>query len=147
MLVRGLDYYNRTVFEIKSDALGSQNAIAGGGRYDGLVEMLGGEKTPAVGFALGVERLYELIEHKEEFMLDYFIVSNLPDEAMKVVQILRDKGFSADFDLQNRKFGKQFEKAGKIAKNAVVIGEDEVKGGYYSVKNLITGEQKQVKEL
>lgn len=147
MLVRGLDYYNRTVFEIKSDALGSQNAIAGGGRYDGLVEMLGGEKTPAVGFALGVERLYELIEHKEEFVLDYFIVSNLPDEAMKAVQILRDKGFSADFDLQNRKFGKQFEKAGKIAKNAVVIGEDEVKGGYYTVKNLITGEQKQVKEL
>lgn len=147
MLVRGLDYYNRTVFEIKSDALGSQNAIAGGGRYDGLVEMLGGEKTPAVGFALGVERLYELIEHKEEFTLDYFIVSNLPDEAIKTVQILRDKGYSADFDLQNRKFGKQFEKAGKIAKNAVVIGEDEVKGGYYTVKNLITGKQKQVKEL
>ncbi len=147
MLVRGLDYYNRTVFEIKSDALGSQNAIAGGGRYDGLVEMLGGEKTPAVGFALGAERLYELVEHKEESMLDYFIVSNLPDEAIKTVQILRDKGYSADFDLQNRKFGKQFEKAGKIAKNAVVIGEDEVKGGYYTVKNLITGEQKQVKEL
>ncbi len=90
MLVRGLDYYNRTVFEIKSDALGSQNAIAGGGRYDGLVEMLGGEKTPAVGFALGAERLYELVEHKEESMLDYFIVSNLPDEAIKTVQILRD---------------------------------------------------------
>ncbi len=147
MLVRGLDYYNRTVFEIKSNALGSQNAIAGGGRYDGLVEMLGGEKTPAVGFALGVERLYELVEKIKDNKLDYFVVSNIQDEAVKTVQILRNKGFSADFDFQNRKFGKQFEKAGKIAKNAVVIGEDEIKGGYYTVKDLITGEQKQIKEL
>ncbi len=147
MLVRGLDYYNRTVFEIKSDALGSQSAVAGGGRYDGLVEMLGGEKTPAVGFALGVERLYELVEKQEDNKLDYFVVSNLTDEAVKTVQYLRDKGYSADFDFQNRKFGKQFEKAGKTAKNAVIIGEDEINGGYYTVKNLITGEQKQIKEL
>ena len=147
MLVRGLDYYNRTVFEIKSDALGSQSAVAGGGRYDGLVEMLGGEKTPAVGFALGVERLYELVEKQEDNKLDYFVVSNLTDEAVKTVQYLRDKGYSADFDFQNRKFGKQFEKAGKTAKNAVIIGEDEINGGYYTVKNLITGEQKQKKEL
>jgi len=147
MLVRGLDYYNRTVFEIKSDALGSQSAVAGGGRYDGLVEMLGGEKTPAVGFALGVERLYELVEKQEDNKLDYFVVSNLTDKAVKTVQYLRDKGYSADFDFQNRKFGKQFEKAGKTAKNAVIIGEDEINGGYYTVKNLITGEQKQIKEL
>lgn len=147
MLVRGLDYYNRTVFEIKSDALGSQSAVAGGGRYDGLVEMLGGEKTPAVGFALGVERLYELVEKQEDNKLDYFVVSNLTDEAVKTVQYLRDKGYSADFDFQNRKFGKQFEKAGKTAKNAVIIGEDEINGEYYTVKNLITGEQKQIKEL
>ncbi len=140
-------YYNRTVFEIKSDALGSQSAVAGGGRYDGLVEMLGGEKTPAVGFALGVERLYELVEKQEDNKLDYFVVSNLTDEAVKTVQYLRDKGYSADFDFQNRKFGKQFEKAGKTAKNAVIIGEDEINGGYYTVKNLITGEQKQIKEL
>jgi len=147
MLVRGLDYYNRTVFEIKSDALGSQSAIAGGGRYDGLVEMLGGEKTPAVGFALGVERLYELVEKIEADKLDYFVISNFPDEAIKAAQFLRNKGKSCDFDLQNRKFGKQIEKAGKIAKNAVIIGEDEIKGGYYTVKNLITGEQTQIKEL
>lgn len=147
MLVRGLDYYNRTVFEIKSNALGSQNAIAGGGRYDGLVEMLGGEKTPAVGFALGVERLYELIEKQPTDLLDYFIVSNMPDIAIKTVQYLRNKGKSADFDFLNRKFGKQIEKAGKIAKNAVIIGEDEIKGGYYTVKNLITGEQTKEKEL
>ncbi len=147
MLVRGLDYYNRTVFEIKSNALGSQNAIAGGGRYDGLVDMLGGEKTPAVGFALGVERLYELIEKQPVDLLDYFVVSNMPDIAIKTVQYLRNKGKSADFDFLNRKFGKQIEKAGKTAKNAVIIGEDEIKGGYYTVKNLITGEQTKVKEL
>lgn len=147
MLVRGLDYYNRTVFEIKSNALGSQNAIAGGGRYDGLVDMLGGEKTPAVGFALGVERLYELIEKQPVDLLDYFVVSNMPDVAIKTVQYLRNKGKSADFDFLNRKFGKQIEKAGKTAKNAVIIGEDEIKGGYYTVKNLITGEQTKVKEL
>lgn len=147
MLVRGLDYYNRTVFEIKSNALGSQNAIAGGGRYDGLVDMLGGEKTPAVGFALGVERLYELIEKQPQGLLDYFVVSNMPDIAIKTVQYLRNKGKSADFDFLNRKFGKQIEKAGKTAKNAVIIGEDEIKGGYYTIKNLITGEQTKVKEL
>ncbi len=141
MLVRGLDYYNRTVFEIKSDALGSQSAVAGGGRYDGLVSMLGGEKTPAVGFALGVERLFELIKHKEIQKLDYFIVSNIQDVAIETVQMLRDKGFSADFDFQNRKFAKQMEKAGKIANKAVIIGEDEIKGKYYTVKNLTTGEQ------
>ncbi len=146
MLVRGIDYYNTTVFEIKSDALGSQSAVAGGGRYDGLVEMLGGEKTPAVGFALGVERLYELVPHTEEKKLDYFVVSNLQDKAIETVQYLRDKGYSADFDFQNRKFGKQLEKAGKIANFAVIIGEDEVKGGYYTVKNLETGEQKRLKK-
>lgn len=141
MLVRGLDYYTKTVFEIKSSALGSQSAVAGGGRYDGLVEMLGGEKTPAVGFALGVERLFELVEHIEQSKLDYFVVSNMQDKALETVQMLRDKGYSADFDFQNRKFSKQLEKAGKIAKRAVIIGEDEVTGGYYTVKNLETGEQ------
>ena len=68
--------------------------------------MLGGEKTPAVGFALGVERLYELVEKQEDNKLDYFVVSNLTDEAVKTVQYLRDKGYSADFDFQNRKFSK-----------------------------------------
>lgn len=144
LLVRGLDYYNRTVFEIKSDALGSQSAVAGGGRYDGLVEMLGGEKTPAVGFALGVERLFELVEHVNEPLLDYFVVSNLQNEAVKMVEYLRDKGYSADFDFQNRKFTKQLEKAGKISSKALIIGEDEIKGGYYTVKDLLKGTQEKV---
>ena len=147
MLVRGLDYYNRTVFEIKSDALGAQSAVAGGGRYDGLVEMLGGDKTPAVGFALGVERLYELVQHQDEEKLDYFVVSTMPEQALLAVNELREKSHSADFDFQCRKFAKQLEKAGKIAKKALIIGEDEVKGRYYTVTDLISGEQTRVESL
>ncbi len=147
MLVRGLDYYTRTVFEIKSAHLGAQSAILGGGRYDGLVEMLGGKKTPAVGFALGVERLCSLIEKQEYKKLDYFVVSSLPDIALKTAFELRQKGYSVDFDLQGRKFTKQLEKAGKIAKKAVIIGEDELKEGYYSVKDLETGVQEKVHSL
>lgn len=147
MLVRGLDYYTRTVFEIKSNKLGSQNAILGGGRYDGLVEMLGGKPTPAVGFALGVERLYSLIEKENEEKLDFYVVSKFPDQALKVATELRNKGYKADFDMQSRKFAKQLEKASKIAKKAVIIAEEEIENNFYTVKNLETSEQEKVFEL
>ena len=147
MLVRGLDYYTRTVFEIKSSLLGAQSAILGGGRYDGLVEMLGGKPTPAVGFALGVERLYGLIEKIEEEKLDYFVVSKFSDAAINLTLKLRQKGFKADFDMQGRKFAKQLEKASKIAKKAVIIAEEELEGNFYTVKNLETGEQIKTTEL
>ena len=147
MLVRGLDYYTRTVFEIKSSLLGAQSAILGGGRYDGLVEMLGGKPTPAVGFALGVERLYGLIEKIEEEKLDYFVVSKFSDAAINLTLKLRQKGFKADFDMQGRKFAKQLEKASKIAKKAVIIAEEELDGNFYTVKNLETGEQIKTTEL
>ena len=147
MLVRGLDYYTRTVFEIKSAKLGAQSAVLGGGRYDGLVEMLGGKPTPAVGFALGAERLYSLIEKTKEEKLDYFVVSKFPNIALKIVSNLRKKGFSADFDMQGRKFVKQLEKAGKIAKKAIIIAEEEIEKGFYTIKNLETGEQETVSEI
>lgn len=147
MLVRGLDYYTRTVFEIKCNMLGSQNAVLGGGRYDGLIEMLGGKPTPAVGFAMGAERLISLIEKVEEEKLDYFVVSKFTDIAIKETLKLRNKGYKVDFDMQSRKFGKQLEKASKIAKKAVIIAEDEIEKGYYTVKDLETGNQEQVKEL
>lgn len=147
MLVRGLDYYTRTVFEIKSESLGSQSAVLGGGRYDGLVEMLGGKPTPAVGFALGAERLYSLIKKEAEEKLDYFVVSKFSNIALKKVVELRKKGYSADFDMQNRKFAKQLEKAGKIAKFAIIIAEDEIEKGYLTIKNLETGEQKQISDI
>ncbi len=140
-LVRGLDYYTKTVFEIKSNNLGSQNAVCGGGRYDGLVETLGGQHTPAVGWAMGVERLNALIPSVGQNLIDFFVVSDNQLEAVKLVSQLRKEGFSAEFDYNSRKFAKQLEKASKIAKFAVIVGEDELQNGYYTVKNLSTSEQ------
>lgn len=142
LLVRGLDYYNRTVFEIKSNALGAQSAVCGGGRYDGLVEMLGGESTPGIGFAMGMERLYTLMPDIIESSIDAFIVTNFQEEAFKLSQKLRSEGYAVDFDLANKKFGKQIEKAGKIgAKFAIIIGEDELREDYLTLKNLENSEQ------
>ena len=141
LLVRGLDYYTRTVFEIKSNNLGSQNAVCGGGRYDGLVSQLGGEDTPAVGFAMGMERLISLLPEKEAQKLDGYIVSNNTQEAFKLAQELRDKGCRVEFDLTNKKFTKQLEKASKVAKYALILGEDEILNGQVSVKDLETSEQ------
>ena len=143
-LVRGLDYYNRTVFEIKSNNLGSQNAVCGGGRYDSLVKNLGGEDTAAVGFAMGMERLYSLISHNQSQRLDAFVVSVDKLETIKLVQFLRENGKSVDFDFTFRKFGKQIEKASKIAKYALILGEDEIKSSSVSVKNMETSEQTKV---
>ncbi len=140
-LVRGLDYYTKTVFEIKSNNLGSQNAVCGGGRYDGLVETLGGPHTPAVGWAMGVERLNALIPKLETKKIDYFVVSDNQIEAVKLTSKLRKNGFSAEFDYTSRKFAKQLEKAAKIAYKAVILGEDEIKNNYYTVKDLNTSEQ------
>lgn len=144
LLVRGLDYYNRTVFEIKSNNLGSQNAVCGGGRYDSLVRNLGGEDTPAVGWAMGMERLISLIQAIEPQKLDGYIVSNSPAEAFKLAAELRNTGLNVEFDLQNKKFTKQLEKASKIAQYAFILGEDEIKNNMVSVKNLSTAHQEQV---
>lgn len=141
LLVRGLDYYNRLVFEIKSNNLGSQNAVAGGGRYDGLVSMLGGPETPAVGFAMGVERLASLMEAPQKPLLDYFVVSKDTAAALKLANELRTLGMSADFDPYGRKFNKQLERASKCAKFAIILGEDEIAQGFLTIKNLETGEQ------
>lgn len=145
LLVRGLDYYNRTVFEIKSNNLGSQNAVAGGGRYDSLVKQLGGEDIPAVGWAMGMERLYSLIEHKEAELLDGYIVSNSSVDAFELAQELRNEGLNIEFDLSNKKFTKQLEKASKVAKYALILGEDEINNNTVSVKNLAKSEQITIK--
>lgn len=144
-LVRGLDYYTKTVFEIKSNNLGSQNAVCGGGRYDGLVETLGGPHTPAVGWAMGVERLNSLIQPLQLKKIDYFVVSDNQKEAVKLTSSLRDKGYTVEFDYNSRKFAKQLEKAGKISKFAVILGEDEIKNNYLTVKNLETAQQEKKK--
>ena len=141
LLVRGLDYYNRTVFEIKSNNLGSQNAVCGGGRYDSLVRQLGGEDTPAIGWAMGMERLYSLLEQVEPKKLDGYIVSNSPADAFELAQQLRAEGLNIEFDLTNKKFTKQLEKASKLADYALILGEDEIKAGKVSIKNLSTSNQ------
>ena len=145
LLVRGLDYYTRTVFEIKSNNLGAQNAVCGGGRYDNLVSQLGGEDTPAVGWAMGMERLCSLIENHQAPKLDIYVVSNFTKEAFELTQKLRNAGFSAEFDFSNKKFNKQVEKASKCADFAIFLGEDELKSGELTVKNLTTGEQEKTK--
>lgn len=142
LLVRGLDYYNRTVFEIKSNNLGSQNAVCGGGRYDLLVKNLGGQDTPAVGWAMGMERLYSLLPEMKSDGIAAYVVSNNTLEVIKLVEELRSQGISTDFDMTNKKFTKQLEKASKVAKFAVILGEDEIKNNKVSIKNLSTSEQK-----
>lgn len=144
LLVRGLDYYNRTVFEIKSNNLGSQNAVCGGGRYDSLVRNLGGEDTPAIGFAMGMERLASLIGQKEDEKLNAYIVCNNPLEAIKLTEEMRKSGVTCEFDLTNKKFVKQLEKASKLAKFALILGEDEIASGKVTIKNLDTSEQQTV---
>lgn len=141
LLVRGLDYYNRTVFEIKSNNLGSQNAVCGGGRYDSLVKQLGGDDVPAVGWAMGMERLYSLLETIEPQRLDGYIVSNSSVDAFELAQELRQKGLKIEFDLANKKFTKQLEKASKCAQYALILGEDEIKEGKVSIKNLANSNQ------
>lgn len=145
LLVRGLDYYNRTVFEIKSNNLGSQNAVCGGGRYDSLVKNLGGEDTPAVGWAMGMERLCSLLPELESKKIQAYVVSNNTLEAIKLVEELRANRISAEFDFTNKKFGKQLEKASKMADFALILGEEEMQNNTVSVKNLSTSEQNTVK--
>ena len=144
LLVRGLDYYNRTVFEIKSNNLGSQNAVCGGGRYDSLVKNLGGEDTPAVGFAMGMERLASLLGEIQGEKTLAFVVSNNMFEAIKLTEYLRSKNISCEFDLANKKFVKQLEKASKVAQLALILGDDEIAQNKITIKNLDTSEQKTI---
>ena len=132
-LVRGLDYYNRTVFEYVTADLGSQGTIAGGGRFDYLVEKLGGDKIPACGFALGLERIILLLETKEithQINTDIYIL-NLGYEARtkagNIAELLRDHNFKIAVNLDGASFKSQMKKADKSgAKIALILGDDEV---------------------
>ena len=103
---------------------------------------LGGEDTPAIGWAMGMERLNSLLPEIQSKKQDFYIVSNNMVEAMKLAQELRSQGVSVEFDLANKKFNKQIEKAAKVARFAIFLGEDEIANGNVSVKNLATAEQK-----
>ncbi|MBR2290373.1 MAG: histidine--tRNA ligase [Clostridia bacterium] len=144
-IVRGLDYYTKTVFEFIDEKSGL--TVLGGGRYDGLVEELGGSPTPAVGFATGVERLMELVDvgQIEKRKPDLYIVSSGEEEnakAMELAEKLRDKDVFVERDLLERSFKSQMKYADKIeARNLIVIGENELKSGTVKIKNMATGEE------
>ncbi|HIX70902.1 MAG TPA: histidine--tRNA ligase [Candidatus Enterococcus stercoravium] len=152
-MVRGLDYYTHTIFEIMSDApgMGAQATICAGGRYDHLVEELGGEPTPAFGFAMGVERILLTLESEEVVLpalneLDAYVVS-LGEEtnvaALKVVQAIRNFGFSADRDVMGRKAKAQFKSADKAgAKLVLTIGGNELEQGIINVKGMASRQEK-----
>ena len=142
-LVRGLDYYNLTVFEWVTTELGSQGTICGGGRYDGLMELLGGQSVPACGFGMGVERVLELIGQSgfaAQPALDVYVVhagEGALSVAMQVAEGLRDQGFDAIVHAGEASFKSQMKKADASgATFAVIIGEDEVRNGQATLKAL-----------
>jgi len=145
-LVRGLDYYTGTVFEYYVEgAEGQQDALGGGGRYDGLVEMLGGPATPAVGLALGIDRIAELVT-PGDLGVDAFVVSDAEKWVSVCVNELRANKVSAAYDYEGRGFGAQMKQANKLgARTAVIVGEDERAADEVSIKNMDTGEQTRVK--
>mgnify|MGYP004454770945 FL=1 len=134
-LVRGLDYYTKTAFEIKYPPLGAQSAVAGGGRYDGLIEEMGGNPTPAVGFATGLERLLLALESQnllpeKNRSVDAYVVAlgeAAQAEGFKLLNSLRQQGLSAAMDFAGRSMKAQMKQANKLgAKYSVILGEDEI---------------------
>ncbi|MBE9136262.1 histidine--tRNA ligase [Nodosilinea sp. LEGE 07088] len=147
-LVRGLDYYTHTAFEIQSSDLGAQATVCGGGRYDGLVEELGGPATPAVGWAIGLERLTLLLETLQQPIManpDIYLVSRgeqAEANALQLAQKLRHQGLTVELDLSGSAFGKQFKRADRSgAAVCLVLGDDEAIQGTVQIKWLASGEQ------
>lgn len=152
-LVRGLDYYTKTAFEIQYTPLGAQAAVAGGGRYDGLVEEIGGNPTPGIGFAMGMERLLIALEKQNllqsaENKVEIFIVAsgtNAEIYAFEILTDLRRKNISATMDFAKRTIKAQMKQASKSgAKFALIIGDDEVNSKTVTIKNLETSEQEKI---
>lgn len=150
-LVRGLDYYTRTLFEVKGrgGGLGAQDTVCGGGRYDGLVEQLGGQPTPAIGFAMGIERLLLMMEPQAAApIIDAFIIAASPAELIestKIARELRRGGIRADADLRGQSMKSQMRRADKTgARIALVVGSDEVARNVVQLKDLAKKTQVEV---
>lgn len=152
-IVRGLDYYTKTVFEFVSNSIGAQGTVCGGGRYDGLVEELGGQHTASLGFAMGLERLMLLMEAQgcefpQSEKPDLFIVALGEKATLKAIEIakdMREEGFSALLDLNQRSVRAQMKYADKLgAKFNVVIGDNEVENKIAKLKNMQTGEETEI---
>ncbi|HRI47576.1 MAG TPA: ATP phosphoribosyltransferase regulatory subunit, partial [Ignavibacteriaceae bacterium] len=152
-LVRGLDYYTHTTFEIVSESIGAQSALCGGGRYDNLIEQLGGKKTPGVGFAAGIERLILAMENEgipfpNDNQLDAYLVLLDKDNEFLVNKfgyILRNNGIKVDYDYLNRSIKAQMREANREnAKFVVFIGGDEFSRGVLLLKNMTDGTQSEI---
>ncbi|MFZ0743715.1 MAG: histidine--tRNA ligase [Terracidiphilus sp.] len=149
-LVRGLDYYTRTTFEFTHDGLGAQNALLGGGRYDGLSEAIGGPKAPGIGFAMGEDRLVLTLQSLETAtpqVVDAYIAplgENLNPAALALARELRRAGLSIDLGDGSFRLKKSFETADKTARRIVILGEDELQSGILTVKDFSTGIQTKV---
>lgn len=151
-LVRGLDYYTHTVFEVEADVkgFGSQNVLCGGGRYDSLVETIGGPKTAGVGFATGIERLMTALEYEQKLPsdldnLDIYIVpmsTNEKEYSLNLVNMLRMNGFSSEMDMLNRNIKSNFKQADRLnSKYVIIIGENEISSNILTIKNNQTKEE------
>ncbi|MGB6668954.1 MAG: His/Gly/Thr/Pro-type tRNA ligase C-terminal domain-containing protein, partial [Candidatus Acidiferrum sp.] len=170
-LVRGLDYYMRTTFEITAQGLGSQNAVCGGGRYDGLVELLGGLPTKGIGFAIGEDRLILSLQEQAKAkapttgemssaisgkasvtgtltnltapdVLIAWMGPNAYTTAIRAAKTLRNAGYRVELPATELKFGKALERASKLGSRfALILGEDEVSSGMWTVKRLADGTQ------
>lgn len=148
-IVRGLDYYTRTVFEFVSTDIGAQGTVCGGGRYNRLVEEVGGKPTPAVGFGMGLERLLLVLENTDNLKaepecIDVYVASlgeAAQDAARKIVMDLREKGVKAENDIMDRGIKAQMKYADRVgAKYVVVIGDEELQNGVVNIKNMQNGE-------
>ncbi|GGH02200.1 histidine--tRNA ligase [Silvibacterium dinghuense] len=149
-LVRGLDYYTRTTFEFTHGGLGAQNALLGGGRYDGLSENIGGPKAPGIGFAIGEDRLILTLQAAQEqtaTLADYYIaplsITQNP-AALELAKELRRKGLRVELGDGSFRLKKSFELANKLAKKIILLGEDEASTGILTVKDFATAEQTKV---
>jgi histidyl-tRNA synthetase len=153
-LVRGLDYYMRTTFEITAQGLGSQNAVCGGGRYDGLVELLGGPPAKGIGFAIGEDRLILSLQEGGKAPIaqgrDVFIAwmgQNAYATAIRAAKNLRNAGFRVELPATELKFGKALERASKLGSRfALILGDNEIHSGEWTLKNLATSEQQKLTE-
>ena len=152
-LVRGLDYYTKTAFEIKYPPLGAQSAVAGGGRYDGLIEEMGGNPTPAVGYATGLERLLLALESQnllpeKNRSVDAYVVAlgeTAQAEGFKLLNSLRQQGLSASMDFAGRSMKAQMKQANKLgAKYSVILGEDEIAEGVVMLRSMEDSSQAKV---
>ncbi len=148
-LVRGLDYYVRTTFEVKTADLGAQDAVAGGGRYDGLIERLGGPADPGIGFAIGLERVVLLLGDAEAVSRPFVLLIPLGDLAlqrlMPVARAVRRGGVTAELGYGARKLPRELERANKLGvAYAVIAGENELAAGEAVLREMKTGEQRRV---